>query len=149
MSIGVLNTGDIIPPALFNQPLQAVRMASLSGLLGLCALGLLLDILEGPGVRLGVTITTPDEVQAKLWEPKASPVGARVRVLKEAKAVGLQTTAAFGPLLPEISDKSKSPSAFAGITSGFPGNRRIGALQFSLRTVMYFRWSFSITRLPP
>ncbi len=46
MSIGVLYTGDIIPPAIFSQPLVAVRMATLSGLLGLCALALLLDILD-------------------------------------------------------------------------------------------------------
>ncbi len=48
MSIGVLYTGDIIPPALFTQPLESVRMASLSGVLGLCALAILLDILEDP-----------------------------------------------------------------------------------------------------
>ena len=48
MSIGVLYTGDIIPPALFSQPLESVRMASVSGLLALCALALLLDILEEP-----------------------------------------------------------------------------------------------------
>ncbi len=48
MSIGVLWTGDIVPPAIFSQPLEAVRMASLSGLLTLCALALLLDILEEP-----------------------------------------------------------------------------------------------------
>jgi len=51
-----------------------------------------------------VTITTPDEGQARLWEPKASSVSERVRVLKEAKAAGLETTVMFGPLLPEISD---------------------------------------------
>jgi len=48
MSIGVLYTGDMLPPAIFSQPLEAVRMASLSGLLTLCALALLLDILEEP-----------------------------------------------------------------------------------------------------
>ncbi|MGE5664669.1 MAG: hypothetical protein ACM31I_10100 [Deltaproteobacteria bacterium] len=48
MSLGVLYTGDIIPPAIFSKPLEAVRMASLSGLLGLCALALLLDLLEDP-----------------------------------------------------------------------------------------------------
>ncbi len=48
MSIGVLYTGDIIPPALFSQPLEAVRMTSLSVLLGLCALALALDILDDP-----------------------------------------------------------------------------------------------------
>lgn len=48
MSLGVLYTGDIIPPAIFTRPLEAVGMASLSGLLGLCALALLLDILDDP-----------------------------------------------------------------------------------------------------
>jgi DNA repair photolyase len=63
-----------------------------------------LDILRGHDVRLGVTITTPDEAQAKLWEPRASSVLARLRVVAEAKAVGLKTVIAFGPLLPGISD---------------------------------------------
>ncbi len=63
-----------------------------------------LDIFQGADVCLGVTITTPDEQQAKLWEPGASSVAARVRVLKEAKAIGLETAVMFGPLLPEISD---------------------------------------------
>lgn len=48
MSIGVLPTGDNFPPAIFSKPLESVRMASVSGLLGLCALGLLLDILDEP-----------------------------------------------------------------------------------------------------
>jgi len=63
-----------------------------------------LDILAGRDVRLGVTITTPDAAQARLWEPRASPVPARLRVLKEAKAAGLETAVMFGPLLPGISD---------------------------------------------
>ena len=40
-----------------------------------------LDIFKGRDVRLGVTITTPDEDMAILWEPKASPVSSRLRVL--------------------------------------------------------------------
>ncbi len=49
MSMGVLYfTGDFLPPAIFSQPLVAVRMASLSVLLTLAALALLLDILEDP-----------------------------------------------------------------------------------------------------
>ena len=49
MSMGVLYfTGDFLPPAIFSQPLVAVRMASLSVLLTLVALALLLDILEDP-----------------------------------------------------------------------------------------------------
>ncbi len=65
-----------------------------------------LDILTGRDVRLGVTITTPDERQARLWEPHASSVSARLRVLKEAKAAGLETAVMFGPLLPGISDSA-------------------------------------------
>jgi DNA repair photolyase len=63
-----------------------------------------LDIFAGRDVNVGVTITTPDEAQARLWEPKAAPISARLRVLHEAKAAGLETTVVFGPLLPEISD---------------------------------------------
>jgi len=68
------------------------------------------DIFKGREVRVGVTITTPDEDLAKLWEPKASAVSSRLQVLKEAKAVGLDTAVMFGPLLPEISD---TPEALA------------------------------------
>jgi len=63
-----------------------------------------MDIFKGADVRLGVTITTPDEKQASIWEPKASPISARLRVLREAKAAGLRTAVMFGPLLPQISD---------------------------------------------
>jgi len=63
-----------------------------------------LDIFQGRDVSLGVTITTPDEAQARLWEPRAATVSARVRILKEAKKAGLTTTVMFGPLLPMISD---------------------------------------------
>ena len=55
-------------------------------------------------MRLGVTITTADEGQARLWEPAASSVAQRMRVLKEAKAAGLETSVMFGTLLPGISD---------------------------------------------
>jgi DNA repair photolyase len=63
-----------------------------------------LDIFAGEDVSLGVTITTPDESQARIWEPAASSVAARVRILKEAKAAGIRTHVMFGPLLPGISD---------------------------------------------
>jgi DNA repair photolyase len=69
-----------------------------------------LDVFTGKDVRLGVTITTADERQAKLWEPGASSVADRVRVLREGKAAGLQTAVMFGPLLPAISD---TPEALA------------------------------------
>lgn len=63
-----------------------------------------LDLFESGEVRLGVTITTPDESQARLWEPQASSVKARVRILHQAKAAGLETAVMLGPLLPGISD---------------------------------------------
>ena len=66
-----------------------------------------LDIFKGRDVSLGVTITTPDETQARLWEPKASPVSARLKILKAAKAAGLKTSVMFGPLLPGISDTTQ------------------------------------------
>jgi DNA repair photolyase len=71
-----------------------------------------LDVLAGRDVQLGVTITTADERTARLWEPLASPVAARVRVLKEARAAGLVTTAMFGPLLPGVGD---TPDALAAL----------------------------------
>lgn len=69
-----------------------------------------LDILTGRDVRVSVTITTPDEDMARLWEPRASSVADRLRVLREAKAAGLETGVMFGPLLPHISE---TPEALA------------------------------------
>jgi DNA repair photolyase len=66
------------------------------------------DIFAGRNVRLGVTITTPDESWARIWEPGASSVAARVEVLKQAKAAGLGTTVMFGPLLPAVSDTDEA-----------------------------------------
>ncbi len=67
-----------------------------------------LDILTGRSVRLGVTITTPDERWARIWEAGASSVTDRVEILKQAKAVGLNTAVMFGPLLPGISDTDEA-----------------------------------------
>jgi DNA repair photolyase len=67
-----------------------------------------LDILNGPRVRLGVTITTPNEKWAAIWEPGASSVADRIEVLRQAKAAGLRTTLMFGPLLPGISDTEEA-----------------------------------------
>ncbi len=69
-----------------------------------------LDVFAGRDVQVGVTITTPDEKMARLWEPKASSVRARLEVLRRAKEAGLTTAVMFGPLLPGISD---SPAALA------------------------------------
>jgi DNA repair photolyase len=63
-----------------------------------------LDLFAGRDVQLGVTITTPDQAHARVWEPRASPVSARLEVLRQAKSAGLRTAIMFGPLLPGISD---------------------------------------------
>jgi DNA repair photolyase len=63
-----------------------------------------LDLFTGRSVRLAVTITTPDEQWARIWEPGAASVADRVQILKQARARGLETAIMFGPLLPEISD---------------------------------------------
>jgi DNA repair photolyase len=66
-----------------------------------------LDIFAGRPVRVGVTITTPDESWARVWEPEASSVSDRMEILRQAKAAGLETAVMFGPLLPEISDSDE------------------------------------------
>jgi DNA repair photolyase len=76
-----------------------------------------LDVLAGGDARLGVTITTPEEGQARLWEPRASSVAARVRILREAKAAGLETAVMLGPLLPGISDTPEALSELFSIAA--------------------------------
>ncbi len=63
-----------------------------------------LDIFTGSTAQIGVTVTTLDPRLAALWEPHASPVEDRLRVLKEAHAAGLHTSVMFGPLLPFLYD---------------------------------------------
>lgn len=67
-----------------------------------------LDILNSPRVQIGVTITTPDEKWAAIWEPGASTVAERVEILRQAKAAGVRTAVMFGPLLPGISDTDEA-----------------------------------------
>jgi DNA repair photolyase len=76
-----------------------------------------IDVLERGDVRLGVTITTTDETLARLWEPRASSVSARLQVLKEAKAAGLETSVMFGPLLPAVSDTPEALSELFSIAA--------------------------------
>jgi len=63
-----------------------------------------LDVFTGHDVCVGVTITTPDDSWARVWEPHASSVSDRWEVLRQARANGLKTAVMFGPLLPAISD---------------------------------------------
>jgi DNA repair photolyase len=74
-----------------------------------------LDVLAGGNVSVGVTITTADETLAKLWEPEASSVAARLNVLRQAKRAGLKTTLMCGPLLPGLSDTSAALAQLYGL----------------------------------
>jgi len=60
-----------------------------------------LDVIRRiPNVEVGFTIATDDETIAGMFEPRASPIGERVEVLREFKAAGVSTFAFAGPLLP-------------------------------------------------
>lgn len=60
-----------------------------------------LDVIRRiPDIEVGFTIATDDETIAGMFEPRASPVGERVEVLREFKAAGVSTFAFAGPLLP-------------------------------------------------
>jgi len=63
-----------------------------------------MDVFARGAARVGVTITTLDERLRRLWEPKASPVEERLRVIREARRRGIRTAVMFGPLLPFLSD---------------------------------------------
>jgi DNA repair photolyase len=77
-----------------------------------------LDIFAGRDVRLGVTITVPDESLARIWEPDASSVSDRVKILRRAKSAGLETVLMFGPLLPEISDTEEALARLFTLAAG-------------------------------
>ncbi len=67
-----------------------------------------LDVFAGSSAQIGVTVTSFDQRVVSLWEPHASPVADRFRILEEARAAGLTTSIMFGPLLPFISDSYES-----------------------------------------
>lgn len=67
-----------------------------------------LEVLAGRRARVGVTVTTQDETLRALWEPNASSVADRFRVIQEARRAGLETSIMLGPLLPYLSDSQES-----------------------------------------
>jgi DNA repair photolyase len=82
-----------------------------------------LDILTGPRIQIGVTITTPDENWAAIWEPGASTVAERIEILRQAKAAGLRTVVMFAPLLPGISDTQEALGRLFAIAAETRVNR--------------------------
>ncbi len=68
-----------------------------------------------PKSRVGVTVTTLDEDLRALWEPGASSVAERFRVIEEARRAGLQTAIMFGPLCPSCpTARSRSSRSWSG-----------------------------------
>jgi DNA repair photolyase len=60
-----------------------------------------LDIIERfEEIEVGITLTTDDEMIARMFEPGASPVGERIAALEKIHSRGIRTFAFVGPLLP-------------------------------------------------
>jgi len=54
--------------------------------------------------EVGLTITTTDEGVRRVFEPRASPVHARLAALRKLSEAGIATYAFLGPLLPYLSE---------------------------------------------
>ncbi len=67
-----------------------------------------LDVLAGHPARVAVTLTSLDPKLGAAWEPHAASISERLRVLREAKAAGVETGVMFGPLLPFLSDSQEA-----------------------------------------
>jgi DNA repair photolyase len=68
-------------------------------------------LFRGRAVRVGITLTTLDEHLRELWEPGATSVDARCRVIDAARSEGIATGVMFGPLLPFLSDSQAALDA--------------------------------------
>jgi len=88
------------------------------------------DLLEGhAAVDLGVTVTTVDPNAARLFEPGASPPLERLRVLREARRLGIRTFAFVGPLLPGTSDRGEGlRELFAAVAEAQPDSLYVDRL---------------------
>ncbi|HRU06796.1 MAG TPA: radical SAM protein, partial [Candidatus Brocadiia bacterium] len=82
-----------------------------------------LDLFKSRGGSVGVTLITLDEDLRRLWEPAASPIEARLQVLREARRLDIETSVMLGPLLPFLSDTEDALDALF---------RRIAALKVNV-----------------
>lgn len=67
-----------------------------------------LDLVERGKLDLGVTIVTTNPQVSRMLEPKAPPPDARVQVLEEFSARGVETWLFLGPVIPLINDDLES-----------------------------------------
>ncbi|MBC7264068.1 MAG: radical SAM protein [Chloroflexi bacterium] len=65
-------------------------------------------------VEVGFTITTPDDGVRRLFEPRSSPVPARLEALSELAKAGIKTWAFYGPVLPLLSDTEEQMDVLFG-----------------------------------
>jgi DNA repair photolyase len=65
-------------------------------------------------VEVGFTITTLDDEVQRIFEPRSSPVSARLAALAELAGTGVRTWAFCGPLLPFLSDGEDQIDALFG-----------------------------------
>lgn len=74
-----------------------------------------LDLLAGlDGVEVAFTIHTLDDRLRKQFEPRASPIRARLEALNALAEAGIPTWAFCGPLLPRLSDGDAEVHALFG-----------------------------------
>lgn len=71
-----------------------------------------LGLFAGRNAQVSVTLTTLDPRLQRLWEPCAASAGERLEVLRDARALGIDTGIMFGPILPFLYD---SPEAIDGL----------------------------------
>lgn len=65
-----------------------------------------LDIISNMfDVEVGLTITSYYDETRKIFEPRASPINARIEALQNFSDVGISTYAFLGPLLPYLSEE--------------------------------------------
>jgi len=64
-----------------------------------------IDLLIQLNAQILITITTTDDRLREIFEPGASPVGERMRTIRELRGAGLSVTVFAGPLLPGLSDQ--------------------------------------------
>jgi DNA repair photolyase len=67
-----------------------------------------LDLLKKlKAVEVAFTITTPDDEVRNIFEPRSSPIRARLEALRALAEAGISTWAFCGPLLPFVSDSDE------------------------------------------
>lgn len=70
-----------------------------------------MDVFAGRPAQIGITLTTLDERLREIWEPGATCIRERLRVIEAASQAGVLTGVMFAPLLPFLSDSRKSIDA--------------------------------------